>query len=147
MWYCRQPGSARAMLLHSIWEIRMRHIRGNIGPLVISVNIIGLLSPTPASMYTAQIKRSSIFYFEYQRKFMNSLCSPCALPHIVGAGLPPDTKNWSVLQTWFNCSGPDIEKCSISKRIWQIFEFNFKIVNWQLPVPSYCTEQSNNQFI
>lgn len=59
------------MLLHSICEIRMRHIRGNIGPLVISVSIIGLLSPTPASMYTAQIMPSSIFHFKYQKRFMN----------------------------------------------------------------------------
>lgn len=66
------------------------------------------------------------------------LCSPWELPHIVGVGLPPDTKNWSVLQMWFNCSGPATEKCSISNRIWQIFEFVFTTVNWQLPVPSYC---------
>ena len=99
------------------------------------------------------------FGFKSEANIYDLQWSPLDVPHKTGTMEPPDTKNWSELQMWFRISGPSLNEnyyfhyfrgaikfnfsaspaianCSKSKRIWQISGWSFRIVSWQLPVPS-----------
>lgn len=154
VWNWRHPWSAFEMLPQWICEIRIRQLRGNLGPEVSAVKMIGFDCPSPASMYTFG-EYQNIISISIQSKF-GLRWSPFDVPHRTGTIDPPEARNWSVLQMWFWMSGPSLKinllsylftnfwaspakaNCSKSNLIWQMSGWIFSIVSWQLPVPSFC---------
>lgn len=64
------------------------------------------LSKSSINIHFYNFKERKIYYRNRFYEYCHLLCWPVAIPQMTETGDPPETRNWSELQMWFDISGP-----------------------------------------